>query len=112
MSPAPLRGVNRLTSDSCLVLAAHVCSPLRRSHIRSVAPAPVLTVTQQNPPCVRLMRRLTLHIVRGSARSDPAGGEFTRTATPNGAHRGSGSQWAHQGGNGAEKMEMGGGLKN
>lgn len=77
-----------------------------------VAPAPVLPVTHQNSPYMRLMRRLTLHIVPGSARSDPAGGEFTRTATPNGAHRGSGSQWAHRGGNDADKMEIGGGKLN
>lgn len=54
---------------------------------------------------MRLMRRLTLHIVSGSARSAPAGGEFTRTATPNGAHRGSGSQWEESD---ADKMEIGG----
>lgn len=64
------------------------------------APAPVRTVPQQNIACTRVMRRLTLHTVPGSARPGPAGGEFTRTATPNGAHRGSGSQWAHQGGRG------------
>lgn len=92
----------RLSAVSTGSPRTHVWCPRRASALLSVgpasgaprvAPAPVLTVTQQNIPHMRLMRRLTLHIVRGSARSDPAGGDFTRTATPNGAHRGSGSQW-------------------
>lgn len=47
MSSAPLGGVSRLTSDSCLVLRARVCSSFRQSVIRS--PAGHFSVTTSDP---------------------------------------------------------------
>lgn len=103
-----LGGVSGLTSDSCLVLRARLCSSVRQSVTRS--PAGHFSDRIRSFCCHGSPFQIVLYIfayddeksdtwgcVRGPLGPDPTAGEFTRTATPNGARRGSGTQWVSSG---------------
>lgn len=109
-----LKDVIRASAVSAGLPRTHVWCSGRASALLSVSPsfrAPwvisptesaafAVTVTLQIVLYIRIRWREVWHLRlrRGPLGPDPTAGEFTRTATPNGAHRGGGTQWAHQGG--------------